>query len=64
MRASQLLTDLGFLAAETRTLHGMLAGACAAKDGELARMLAQDLLNCHGRFNETYLAFLAADTPS
>jgi len=60
-RASGLVAELGFISAEIRTQHALLAGACAAKDRETMMNLCDDLIARHRSWYETYVQFLIAN---
>jgi len=56
-----LVAELGFISAEIRTQHALLAGACAAKDRETMMALSDGLIARHRRWYETYIQFLIAN---
>ena len=61
-RVNELMNQLGFVAAEICSLHALLARACADRDRDRVKGLADDLVTRHSRFHEVYTRLLLADT--
>jgi hypothetical protein len=61
-RAFSALSELGFQAAEMRSLNGQLAEACARKDLDTACDLAEALLVYQRDFAHLYRRLLAIGT--
>jgi hypothetical protein len=62
--AFSLISDLGFQAAEIRVLQGQLAAACARREYDVVRDLAEDLITRNERFHETYTRLLVTGAPA